>query len=80
MCASAPAASTEESSSFTDVEHDVIYDSGGLLRRIVPSSPWHKNATAKRAASKTRASEISPTSESAEKAGDWVVLAWAVAQ
>ena len=49
-------------------------------QRIVPSSTWHKNVTAKRAASKTQASEISPTSESAEKAGGWVVLAWAVAQ
>ena len=51
-----------------------------LSQRIVSSSTWYKNATAKRAASKTRALEISPTPESAEKAGDWVVLAWAVAQ
>ena len=42
-------------------------------KRIVPSSTWHEEgATAKRAVSKTRALEISPTCESAEKAGGWV--------
>ena len=43
MCARVSAASTEDSSSVTDAEHDVICGSGGLLHLHCPI--WYKRST-----------------------------------